>query len=146
MTDNRFRTLLWIYITLIVATIAATALSPHSEALQAAVDRESNSWLWDHTSASITVYAALVVAWLVGLVGLFRFKSWGRSLSLYSTVAGLLAYPLMGSSLSWGVESSLYESSTLLWGAILALAYFSPVSARFGRQQFIQAEVATWPN
>lgn len=133
MTDNRFRTFLWIYVALTVAAIAATVFSPHSEALQIAADRESTPWLSAHASASIAVYAVLVVAWLVGLVGLFRFKSWGRSLSLYSTVASLLAYPLMGSSVSWGAESSFYESSTLLWGAILAIAYFSPVSARFGR-------------
>ena len=133
MTETSFLKLLWIYVALMVSAIAASAFAPHSEALQAAVDRESNSWLWRHAWASIAVYAVLVAAWLVGLVGLFRFKVWGRSLSLYSTVASVLVYPLMGSSLSWGVESSLYESSTMLWGAILAIAYFSPVSARFGR-------------
>lgn len=133
MTDTRFRNLLWIYIVFLGAAVVASAFPPHSEALQAAVDRESRSWLWDHAWASIAVYGVLVVAWLVGLVGLLLFKAWGRALSLYSTAASLLVYPLMGSSLSWGVESSLYEFSTMLWGAILALAYFSPVRVRFGR-------------
>jgi hypothetical protein len=40
---------------------------------------------------------------------------------------------LAGSSLYWGLESGLYEASAMLWGAILALSYFSSVSARFGR-------------
>jgi len=133
MTDSRFRKLLWIYVALTTAAIVASAFPPHSDALQAAVENESNSWLWDHIWVSIGVFSVLVLGWLVGLVGLFRFKRWGRSLSLYSTIATILSYPFMGSSLSWGVESGLYESSGMLWGAILAIAYFSPVSSRFGR-------------
>jgi len=133
MTDSNFRKILWVYIASIVATVAASVFTPHSDALQAAVDRESNSWLWDHTWASIGVYATLVITWLIGLVGLFKFKNWGRSISLYSTVATIIVYPFMGSTLSWGFESGLYELSTMLWGAIIALSYFSSVSERFGR-------------
>ena len=133
MTDTRYRMLLWLYVAATVASIAASAFPPHSEALEAALEAEPTTWLWRNTAVSIGLFAALAIAWVVGLIGLFRFKGWGRSVSLYSTLAALLAAPLAGSSLYWGLESGLYEASGMLWGAILALAYFSPVSARFGR-------------
>jgi hypothetical protein len=140
MTDRGFRNLLWIYVSLVVAAMVASAFPPHSDALQAAVAQESTSWLSDHAWARGGAVAILLVGWLAGLVGLFRFKRWGRSLSLYFTFAGFLIYPFLDSSLYWGLEIGLYESSGMLWGAILALAYFSPVSARFERQLIGQAE------
>ena len=133
MTDTRYRMLLWIYVALTVAAILAAAFPPHSEALESALDSEPTTWLWSNTWAAIGLFSVLSLAWLVGLVGLFRFKAWGRSFSLYSTLAFLMVSPLAGSSLYWGLESGLSEASAITWGAILALAYFSPVSERFGR-------------
>lgn len=133
MTETRFRKLLWTYIALSAAAIIAAAFPSYSDQLQAAVHRESNSWLWHNDWAAGAVFGAFAVAWVVGLVGLFRFRPWGRSISLYSTLAGLAVYPFLGNSLSSAWEDVFYESSMMLWGAILALAYYSPVSARFGR-------------
>ena len=133
MTDSRYRMLLWTYVALVLAAIVASAFPPHTEALESALEAEPTTWLWSNIGVSIGLFSVLALAWLVGLVGLFRFKSWGRSISLYATVAGLLATVLAGSSLYWGLESGLYEATAILWGAILALSYFSSVSARFGR-------------
>ncbi len=133
MTDTHYRKLLLIYLVLTAAAIAASAFPNYPEALEAALEMERETWLWHNTWAAFGLYSSLLIAWVIGLVGLFRFRRWGRSLSLYSTVAGLIATPLLGAFLSSGLESSLYEASAITWGGILSLSYFSPVSARFER-------------
>ena len=132
MTDLAFRRLLWLYVGLTVAGFVASAFPQHSDSLQAAADLELNSLLFEKPWF-LAGAVVLIVAWLVGLVGLFRFKAWSRPLSLYSTVAALLAFPIMGSTLYWGVEAAIYNAGSIAWGGILALAYFSPVSALFER-------------
>jgi hypothetical protein len=133
MTDAHFRRLLLIYLVVTAAAIAASAFPTHSEALDGALDREPRTWLWRNIWVAVGLYSSLVITWMIGLVGLFRFRRWGRSLSLYSTVAGLIAAPFAGTSISSGLESGLYEASAIAWGGILALSYSSPVSTRFER-------------
>ena len=133
MTDLVFHRLLWLYVALTVASTIASAFPQHSATLQAAAVAEPTSWLLEMAWFWAGVFPALMGTWLVGLVGLFRFRSWGRTLSLWSTMAALLIYPFIGSSLYWGVETALSDACSLVWGGILALAYFSPVSARFER-------------
>ncbi len=131
MTDIRFQKILWLYVILIAFAAIAATLSGHSTSLAAAFDAETAA---AHPSWQvITLLLGFLVAVVTGLAGLFKYKAWGRTLSLYTTVAGLAAWPFLGSSLSSGLEASLNEAATLIWGAILALSYFSPVSERFGR-------------
>jgi hypothetical protein len=132
MTERGFRILLVAHIvTLLLGTIAGTAfpqLLPSSliEAYQAAGSESllERPWIW-------AVVIPLAVAVLAGYLGLFLWRAWGRTLSLASTLAGLALYPLMGASVASWAESSLLDASSILWGAVLALAYFGPVSSRF---------------
>jgi hypothetical protein len=55
------------------------------------------------------------------------FKSWGRPISLVSTIASLVIYPFMGAILTSGLSSMLTEASILMWGFLLSAAYYSPV-------------------
>lgn len=129
MTDIRFQQALWLYVILIALAAIAAIYPAHSTSLAAAYEAETAAW-----SASwqvISLLMAFIVAVIVGLVGLFKYKARGRSLSLYTTLAGLAISPFLGSSLSSGLETSLSEAATMLWGVILALSYFSPVSKRF---------------
>ena len=71
------------------------------------------------------------VAALAGVVGIFLFKRWGRALSLYSTALGFLLVPFIGPGVYSGLTSALDEVSFTLWGAVLAMAYFSPLAERF---------------
>jgi len=134
MSDTRYRQLLFLYVALVVAAVAAMFVpGGYSAELADAFANEPDAWLMRSFWLQLAILAPLLVAWIFGLVGLFFFKWWGRTLSTYSTIAGLLVYPFMSPSLSSGLESTLFEAHTLLWGALLALAYFSPVSVRFGR-------------
>ena len=133
MSATRYRQLLILYFAIFLAAIAL-AFFPggYSSGLAEAYAEEPDTWLMQGTWLPLIVLSVLFVPWLVALVGLFRFKRWGRSLALYSTILSLLIYPFVGADLSSGLESALYETHATLWGAILAIAYFSPISARFG--------------
>jgi hypothetical protein len=74
----------------------------------------------------------ILVAGLVSSAGLLLFKSWARMLNLATTVAGLVVYPMVEYFVSAGLKVSTDELSALLGGAVLAAAYWSPISARFG--------------
>lgn len=133
MTENRYRQLLWIYVALTLASVVAMLFPSYSENLALAYEKEPETGLMNNLWLAVGLMGALVLVWLVGLVGLFRFKSWARPLSLYGTVAALLTYPFMGATLESGLESALFEASAYVWGAVLALSYHSAVGARFER-------------
>ena len=75
--------------------------------------------------------ALAIVAIIAGIGGLYRIRRWGRSLSLATTIGFSLLIPFAGPTLSSGLEDSLWELSSILWGAVLTLAYYSPVAAGF---------------
>jgi hypothetical protein len=80
----------------------------------------------------LVVFIAYVVASLVAFVGLYRFNRWARSANLVLTGLIVLFAPAMGHILLSGVAQGLADLALLLWGAVLALAYFSSISQRFG--------------
>ncbi len=132
MTQKSFRALILLYIALGVASIAAAFLpTGYSQELTDAVDNEPMSALLENLWLMFGLVVPLLLAAFAGMYGLFMFKRWGRWLSLYSTLAGLIVFPLFGPSLQGGIESALYEASTMVWGAILALSYYSAVSGSF---------------
>ncbi|MBJ7575460.1 hypothetical protein [Luteimonas sp. MC1828] len=133
MTDARYLKLLWIYVALTVAAIVSMFFPDYSEGLLAAYDSEPSRWILGDSWLANCIMGGFLLAWLAGLAGLFFFKTWARSLSLCSTLASFLISSYMGASLYGALENALFEASSIIWGAILALSYFSPVSDRFGR-------------
>lgn len=131
MTIARFRLFLIASVILSIATIATVFLPDgYSQGLADAYASEPLPWLFrnEHVASGTGVVAvALVIA---GYVGLFLLKRWGRALSLGITVLGLPLYLLTGPTLLSPLEAMLTDASTLVWGACLALAYYSSVAAR----------------
>lgn len=132
VTERRFLGLLWAYVGTSLAALASLSFPDYSDGLAAAYAAEPEAWLLAGSWAANGVMGALMLACLVGLVGLFRFKAWGRTVSLYATPAALVVEACAGATLSSGVENALLGAASMLWGAVLALAYFSPVRSRFG--------------
>jgi urea transporter len=98
--------------------------------------REAESDLTDELSTIPTMLAggsavAALVLGVVSAIGPLMFRRWGRTLALVATAAGLAAYPFIGYVLMSGVGLGLYELSSVMWGAVLALAYCSTISDRF---------------
>ena len=73
----------------------------------------------------------LLIGAVVGTIGLLLFKRWARWLSLWLTALSVLLYPFLGPVLSSGWVTMLTEASMMLWGAALAMAYFSEIKVRF---------------
>ena len=131
MTETRFKKLLWLYLALIGAASAAMFFPGYTQALALAYEDEPKTWLMANLWIAAGLVGGLLLVWLLGLVGLFRFKKWARPVSLCATLAALFISPFLGPQLSSGLESALFEASGVLWGAILALSYFSAISERF---------------
>lgn len=135
MTDIRFRCLIILSALLFLAVMLAGWFPPgYSDQLAQAYENEPMPWLNADGEPSVALMAvalASLVVMIAGYVGLFLFKPWGRWLSLYSSVIGLAFYPLGGAMLLSPLEALLTDASMMVWGAVLAIAYFSPVAARF---------------
>ncbi|ATQ73733.1 hypothetical protein CR152_03810 [Massilia violaceinigra] len=135
MTVFRFRLLLSLYIVFVLGEFVAAwffaDLVP--PALAAVADSDPESWFISNLPLAFTIFVPLSTAYLAGLVGMFMLKAWGRSFSLYVTLAGLALTPFMGATVSSWLDNVLLEVCAMLWGAVLALAYYSPVSREFSR-------------
>jgi hypothetical protein len=132
MTVRRFQMFLTAHILAMLAAVAASFLpGGYSAQLRAAYENEPY-WLQDAPLAVVAPVVLLALSAIIaGIVGLYRLKRWGRSLSLATTIGFSLLIPFSGPMVASGLEDSLWELSSILWGAVLALAYYSPVAAGF---------------
>ena len=85
---------------------------------------EAGFWL-------IGVALVWAIAMLAASLGFFLFKPWARRTLLWGSVVGLVLYAPFGSSASSWLSSALGDTSSVLFGASLAIAYFSPLSQLF---------------
>jgi cell division protein FtsW (lipid II flippase) len=132
MTAQKFRALIALHLVLTLAGIGAAFLpNSYSAALSEAYATEPMSTFIDNDGFWLTLALTLLALWVAGIVGLWLFKRWGRTLSLYATVAALVIVPFFEPTLLSGLENALYEAAALCWGAVLALAYYSSVRERF---------------
>ena len=135
MTANRFRALIGIHLVLSAASVGlhvALAFAPvsYSAALHQAYEAEPTGLLG--ASASLFVDFALFAGWVLGLIGMYRFRRWGRGLSAVVTVAMLAYYAISGPFLAGGIELAVTIAAEIAWGAVLAIAYCVPaIKARF---------------
>jgi len=131
MTITRFRVFLIASAVLSIAAVAKVFLPDgYSPALAEAYANEPLPGWFQNEYAAIGVGVVALAITIVGYVGLFLLKRWGRGLSLGITVLGLPLYLLTGPMLLSPLEAMLSDASLMVWGACLALAYYSPVAAR----------------
>jgi hypothetical protein len=125
---------------LIVATLACSILSivvdqvmqkylplPLLDYLDAEMQRQTTAMEW----SALGFVLALLVASLVSLAGLWRFKAWGRLLYTWTLPLGVLITPLLGPVVSDGIAYALAELASTGAGMILALIWFSDLAAHF---------------
>lgn len=72
---------------------------------------------------------------IAAIIGLLLLQRWARSLALWSTAVSMLIYPLLGALVQSGVAATLLSIATLLWGAALAMTYYSDLKSHFQRPQ-----------
>lgn len=129
---------------LVVASIAAAVLGASVDAfipslLPAVLGDayEAHMAAEEPTMSRALVFGGLAIVLLIGVVvgtiGLLLFKPWGRSLSLWLSVLATLSYPLFGPVVYSGWAAMLADTSMMLWGAALAMAYFAEINVRFAK-------------
>jgi hypothetical protein len=134
MTPTNFRCLVLCSVLLAIVSSAVDWLFPSliSQALTTALEREPlSAFIMDHPFILLAVLLPWLAAVLASTIGLLFFKRWARTVALYSTILGIGLYPLFGVTVASAVASSFSEASMLVWGAVLALAYYSSLSERF---------------
>ena len=82
----------------------------------------------------------LIITFLIGFIGLFMFRPWGRSVSLVAAL--LIPVAAVVHTLAFGNQPAISNEpacaltleylATLTWGGVLALAYFSEIKHQFG--------------
>lgn len=87
---------------------------------------------WGGLALLVSAGVVLGVLGIAGLIGLFLFRPWGRTISVICTLLAFPTYLLLGPVLQSSWSFLLQEISMILWGGLLALAYFSPLRALFG--------------
>ena len=143
MTPKLFRCLVisWFLLSLAAGAIDWLFPSLISASLNKALETTREA---DFIREHLFIFAFIGIPWLLlffaGAFGLLFFKRWARPAALYSTLIGLVLFPFTGPSLSSGLANSLNEASLLLWGAVLAVAYFSPLSERFSAEKITSSE------
>ena len=75
----------------------------------------------------------LLVIGVTSTVGLYQFRPWAPRLAVITTALALPLISLLGTTASSGYAIALNEISFTLWGAVVALAYFSPLRDCFVR-------------
>lgn len=78
-----------------------------------------------------TVSFGAFVALCIGLLGMLAFQRWARALTLWSTLVLYLPMPLSEATVLSGFAYTLDSVAAVLWGVLLAVAYWSPVAAEF---------------
>jgi hypothetical protein len=140
MNQQRFRTLIFLYAALVIAeALAAFLPGGYSQALSDAMDKEETPHILENGWLLFGLLMPFVAAAFAGLYGLYMFKQWGRTVSLYTTAAGLVLVLFLGPSLYSALEGVFLEASTMLWGVILTLSFYSPVSTQFSADNALQA-------
>lgn len=81
------------------------------------------------------VFWLIVLLWIAAAVGMFNFSSAARVFYLILAVFGTSMSLLWGFNVQTALESFLASVAGTLDGAILAMAYFSPLKEEFEREQ-----------
>ena len=82
------------------------------------------------------------VALCLGLVGMLAFWRWARALTLWSTVVIYLPLPLGGPVVISGFAYTFEAVAAILWGVLLACAYWSPAAAGFATARRLPATLS----
>ena len=136
MSPTIFRSLIIFSVLLGIASAAVDAIVPNliPSSLTQAYENVPTPAIFENP-LWLAFFVALLFMSLVSTLGLLFFKRWARMLSLYSTVLVYAIYPFSGITLASGWANALTELSATIWGAVLAIAYFSSLSERFAKAQ-----------
>lgn len=136
MTTSLYRALVVASLVVGVASAALDYVFPSllSEQLRAAQASQLTEMSTPRLLAFLLLASIALVLYIASMYGLYRFRPWAPRIALICTAVVLVIPPLGGASAQSGVAIAAAYLSSYLWGAAIALAYVSPISARFSRR------------
>ena len=129
MTIKLYRTILLVSFVLGIIAMVVGAASTAALPLELREYREralQNPPMW-----IVVVGLLAFVGGIVSLIGLWMLQRWARTLYLTLLIAGVGIVPFAGPYVEGGLSYALYALANLIGGTIVALSYWSPISARF---------------
>ena len=98
-------------------------------------EEESNLLSWAGHGAILELPTflnwAIVLVWLPIAIGMYLFNPIARFMYLCLAILFTITTPLFGMYIAMGYEFMFLQITTFLDGAILAMAYFTHISAKF---------------
>ena len=94
---------------------------------------QSVGFFTNNEIVSFIIVCVFIAVSVASIVGVFLFKNWARWLTFWLTV---IIYPtsiFFGPSIFWGWEMALNDIGNVLFGAILAAMFLSPISLEFNK-------------
>ena len=70
----------------------------------------------------------VVIAGLASWIAMFRFRWWSRPVVIGTSVAASILLAFAGPTVEPGLATALNYASSMLFGAVLAMAYCSPAA------------------
>jgi len=121
-------------ITLIGVIAGFTLSDTLPQALQDHLAQKSNADGEITNGEAISFIAALLLILIllpISTIGLWKFKSWARTLYVVLAVGFIPFYPVIGSVVRNGWEAMFIDTSLILEGVLLAMMFTGKVSEKF---------------
>jgi len=80
---------------------------------------------------TLGILALLLILIIVGLVGMYLFKKWGRTLTVVLTIISICSIALMGVTVALPTYIILNDISNLFFGAIICMSFLEPINNEF---------------
>lgn len=87
-----------------------------------------------HAALQLISWFLVLFTTLFGMYALYRLKPWARRFNLIVTIGAVMLFPMMTFSISSGWALVFDKLAAYMWGAALAIAYFSPIKSYFKRK------------
>lgn len=101
--------------------------------LQRYMSRQSAGPISTRDLIMLVIWVPAMVLSLIAAIGMFFFWRPARTLALIGTLLALAAVPFSSPIVATGIATLFNEISSISWGMVLALAYWSPVAQHFGK-------------
>ncbi len=99
--------------------------------LQRYVSKQSAGPISARDLIMLVIWVPAMVLSLIAAIGMFFFWRPARMLALIGTLLALAAVPFSSPIVATGIATLFNEISSISWGMVLALAYWSPIATRF---------------
>jgi hypothetical protein len=133
MTKRRFRIAVVVPTVLgllaVVAAFAGESSLPVllQEHLDQEIDRDFTTTEWIALGLALPILAGA----LASFIGMLTFQRYSRPLSIGVSLVAVVTLPLFGPTVEPGIATALNLLSSMLYGAVIAISYYPPVSNWF---------------